>query len=80
MVIALALVANLAHRDPALLSQIGRVDHVDRVRPGAHHACKHGARDRLDVELGGVALNLHIDRPDLMPGDLADQPAQLLRE
>ena len=61
VIVALAVVADLAHVEPALLGQEGRVDHVHRVRIDPHQAGQHRAGDRLLVELGGGALDLDRD-------------------
>ena len=80
MVVAFALVADFPYGNPALLGEVRGVDHVHRVRPGAHDTCQHGARDRFDVQLGGGAFDLDVDRADLGAGDLPDQPPELFRE
>ena len=73
MIITFAVVADFAHVQSAILGEEGRVDHVDRVRTGAHQPGQHRPGDRLHVELGRRALDLDRDRSDLGADDLADQ-------
>ena len=77
MVIALAIVADLAHVEPALLGEEGRVDHVHTVRIDPHEPGEHGAGDGFLVQLRGRAFDLDRNADDPPPLDLADQAAEL---
>ena len=78
VIIALAVVADLAQVEPALLRQEGRVDHVHGVRIDPHQPGEHRAGDRLLVQFGRRALDLDRDAGDPVALDLADQAAELL--
>ena len=80
VIIALAVVADFGHVEPAFLGQERRVDHVHGLRIGPHQPGQHRPGDRLLVELGRGALDLDRDRADVLADDLPDQPAKLFGE
>ena len=74
---AFTVMADFTDVQTAFLGEERCVDHVHRVRIAAHEPCKHGACDRLDVELGGSAFHFDADLGEVVVRQLADKAAEL---
>ena len=76
MIDALAIMAHLAHVEPALFRQERRVDHVHRVRIAPHQPRQHRTGYRLARKLRRRALALDADLGEIAVRELAHERAQ----